>query len=110
VAKARTTPAESAADADATPEQAQQAQEERAQAEAAGEYEGAAQPSQADVGGETGYSVERLIVDSEDFLGVPSMVAAGALSSVTDPYVTIEQAKAKIEEFNQQPDTTGEES
>lgn len=107
MAKARTTPADSA---DAAPQEAEASAEGEAETQAQEKQEQEEQPSQVEQGGATAYSVERLIADAEDFLGVPSYVAAGALSTATESHLTIEDAKKQVASFEDQPDTTGEES
>lgn len=49
------------------------------------------------------YTVERLIADSEGFLGVPSHVAVGALYGVTDD-LTVDQARKKVEAWLKKPE------
>lgn len=49
------------------------------------------------------YTVERLVTDSEGFLGVASHVAVGALYGHTKD-LTVEQAKAKVEAWLKRPE------
>lgn len=49
------------------------------------------------------YTVERLVKDSEGFLGVPSHVAVGALYGFTKD-LTVEQAKQKVDAWLKRPE------
>lgn len=45
------------------------------------------------------FPVERLVQESQDFLGVPRHVAAGALSGVNKQNLTVEEADAAVKTF-----------
>lgn len=49
--------------------------------------------------GTPAFSQARLIRDSEQMLGVPRHVAAGALHSVNDPYLTVADAKQHVRDY-----------
>lgn len=54
-------------------------------------------PTQKEEGGQTAYSVERLIAEAPSFLGYESHVVVGALHGTDKEFLTIDEAKAAVE-------------
>lgn len=71
-------------------DEAEQGQTEATQAE---------EPTQKESGGATAYSHDRLIAESQDFLGQPSHVVAGALHGVDQAYLNLKEAERLVGNF-----------
>lgn len=60
-------------------------------------------PTQKSVGGVTAYAMDRLISEGEGLLGYEPHVVAGAMHGVDKEYLTVDQAKARVERWLDSP-------
>jgi len=76
------------------------------------EQKAEAKPSQAEDGGPpsqvagdggTAYSIDRLIAESDAFLGIPSHVMAGALHGEKKKHLTLDEARERAEKWSTSP-------
>jgi hypothetical protein len=68
-------------------------------------------PTEQEQGGETAFTPQWLIDNSEAVLGHPMHVASGALAGAEEEFLTVDQAKSKIDAWLETPVVadTGEE-
>ena len=84
----------------ARPRQSEQPKEDAPAAEAEAveaQQQEAVAPTQVEEGGETAYSIDRLIAEAPSFLGCEPHVAAGALHGTDKEFLTIAEAKEAVE-------------